>query len=237
MTSIGDSGKIGIIPYAVNMPLLFECYARKRIKDKLKEIAPRDECEARMLKFVANKRGIDKTDDEYGCMSVMKDKDSECYIAGSVVPDIVIEYTCKEGNKEEKFYRIYDVKYKWSKNKNSKNKNSARDDRLQLLAYEFMYNCDNNLGFIFPKQKFEIKNKSNDEINDKKSFIIVNQPGEDTEQCDDSCKSVFSDKFYVECYLGSGEITDVFYDEDYQTSYKDACNGWLIRKDKRKNGN
>jgi hypothetical protein len=196
MISIGDSERIGIIPYAVNMPLLFECYARKRIKDKLKEIAPKDKCEARMLKFISDKRSMDKLGDEFGYLSVMEDKKSECYIKGSVVPDIVIEYTCKEENKEEKFYRIYDVKYKWSENKKS-----ARDDRLQLLAYEFMYNCDNNLGFIFPKQELGTKAPE--------TSIITNPPLEEDEK--NGCKRVFADKddetlYYIEFYLGNGKI-------------------------------
>ena len=36
--------------------------------------------------------------------------------------------------KESLGYRVYDVKYKWSDNKNN-----VRDDRLQFLAYCFIY--------------------------------------------------------------------------------------------------
>lgn len=179
-TSDGD--RVGVIPYAINMPFLFECYVRTILKEQIKNINEKneknegsDESEENknnenyyieMKKFVPDKRR--SYDESYGCrMSTKKD----CYIKGNLVPDIVLEYykIVKDQNdeiktKESLGYRVYDVKYKWSDNKNN-----ARDDRLQFLAYCFIYGVRGKItkkdttsyysGLIFPKQNGK---KSND---------------------------------------------------------------------------
>ena len=59
------------------------------------------------------------------------------YLDGIVVPDIVI------WDEKKNEYYIYDVKYKDPTDKHD------RDDRLQILAYAFMYNAK-RIGHIFP---------------------------------------------------------------------------------------
>ena len=132
MTSNLENDSNKMVPYAVNMPLLFECYCRSLIKKKL----PKD---WKMLKFVANKLG--KYDEaEYGIKTI----EGDYYISGNVVPDIVLF------NVKEKKYQILDVKYKdieWKKEKKGKWKivkpdlwdSKRRGDRLQMLAYCEMY--------------------------------------------------------------------------------------------------
>lgn len=207
-TSDGD--RVGVIPYAINMPFLFECYVRTILKEQIKNINEKnennegsDESEENknnenyyieMKKFVPDKRR--SYDESYGCrMSTKKD----CYIKGNLVPDIVLEYyeIVKDQNDEIKTkkswgYRVYDVKYKWinnkdnkdnKNNKNNKNiKNNARDDRLQFLAYCFIYGVRGEIvdeddvhfysGLIFPKQNGKESNNAN---NAKINFKQDNQ--------------------------------------------------------------
>lgn len=156
-TSDGD--RVGVIPYAINMPFLFECYVRTILKEQIKNINEKNKnYYIEMKKFVPDKRR--SYDESYGCrMSTKKD----CYIKGNLVPDIVLEYY-EDDKIKTKGYRVYDVKYKWSDNKNN-----ARDDRLQFLAYCFIYGVRGEIededdvhfysGLIFPKQNGK---KSND---------------------------------------------------------------------------
>lgn len=179
-TSDGD--RVGVIPYAINMPFLFECYVRTILKEQIKNRNEKNENNAKktnseyyyieMKKFVPNKRR--SYDESYGCrMSTEKN----CYIKGNLVPDIVLEYyeivkdqDGKIKTKKSSGYRVYDVKYKWSDNKNN-----ARDDRLQFLAYCFIYGVRGEIededdvhfysGLIFPKQNG--KKSNNAKINFK----------------------------------------------------------------------
>ena len=193
-TSDGD--RVGVIPYAINMPFLFECYVRTILKEQIKNINENNENNENnedsddseenknnkyyyieMKKFVPDKRR--SYDESYGCrMSTKKN----CYIKGNLVPDIVLEYykIVKDQNDEIKTktswgYRVYDVKYKWSDNKNN-----ARDDRLQFLAYCLIYGIigeikekDNTSyyfgygGLIFPKQNGKESNKAEININNQ----------------------------------------------------------------------
>lgn len=172
-TSDGD--RVGVIPYAINMPFLFECYVRTILKEQIKNKNKENEnYYIEMKKFVPDKRR--SYDESYGCrMSTKKN----CYIKGNLIPDIVLEYykykIVKDQNdeiktKESLGYRVYDVKYKWSDNKNN-----ARDDRLQFLAYCFIYGVRGEIededdvhfysGLIFPKQNG--KESNNAKINFK----------------------------------------------------------------------
>lgn len=164
-TSDGD--RVGVIPYAINMPLLFECYVRTILKEQIKNKNEKNKKNMKnknyyieMKKFVPDKRR--SYDESYGCrMSTKKD----CYIKGNLVPDIVLEYyeIGKDDKIKTKGYRVYDVKYKWINNED--NKNNARDDRLQFLAYCLIYGVRGKItkkdttsyyfgygGLIFPKQ-------------------------------------------------------------------------------------
>ena len=105
---------VKIVPYAVNMPLLFECYCRTRIKQALEVINnAQPEHRAELLPYVPNKKNLVRSDSTSGYASVGNES---CYIGGSVVPDIVIAYynVNEDGTKEEKpsQYAVYDVKYK-----------------------------------------------------------------------------------------------------------------------------
>ena len=195
-TSDGD--RVGVIPYAINMPLLFECYVRTILKEQIKNINEKNKnYYIEMKKFVPDKRR--SYDESYGCrMSTKKD----CYIKGNLVPDIVLEYY-EDDKIKTKGYRVYDVKYKWINNKDNKNnkniKNNARDDRLQFLAYCFIYGVRGEIededdvhfysGLIFPKQNG--KKSNNAKINFKQDnqsnrawyhqlFIDINPENIDT---------------------------------------------------------
>lgn len=152
------------------MPLLFECYVRTILKEQIKNINEKNKnYYIEMKKFVPDKRR--SYDESYGCrMSTKKD----CYIKGNLVPDIVLEYY-EDDKIKTKGYRVYDVKYKWSDNKNN-----ARDDRLQFLAYCLIYGIigeikekDNTSyyfgygGLIFPKQNGKESNKAEININNQ----------------------------------------------------------------------
>ena len=157
MYTTGSGSKKGLVPYAINMPLLFECYVRTIIKLKIKELNNKDKLKYRieMKKFVPNK--TDKSYDEsYGCVMSTKEK-GKCYIQGLLVPDIVLAYYKKESEyKEHKdnakplFYRVYDVKYK-----NPCESTGIRNDRLQFLAYCFMYGVSNSVTKQNKKLKFK----------------------------------------------------------------------------------
>lgn len=119
-----------VVPYAVSMNRLYEMYARTYIKENLKTkewgMAPYD-----------------------AVISVLKEN-NKYYIGGTVKPDVIL-YSPKEAEndkfdpKNKKYkYTVLDVKYK-----KSDNMSHAREDRLQLLAYALMYNCD-TVGLIFP---------------------------------------------------------------------------------------
>lgn len=204
-TSDGD--RVGVIPYAINMPLLFECYVRTILKEQIKNINEKnennegsDESEENknnenyyieMKKFVPDKRR--SYDESYGCrMSTEKN----CYIKGNLVPDIVLEYyeIGKDDKIKTKGYRVYDVKYKYIDMSNN-----ARDDRLQFLAYCFIYGVRGEIededdvhfysGLIFPKQNG--KKSNNAKINFKQDnqsnrawyhqlFIDINPENIDT---------------------------------------------------------
>lgn len=66
--------------------------------------------------------------------------DAQVYLEGDVIPDIVL----KKNNEEE--YIIFDVKYK-----TGKTNAGTRSDRLQILAYAYMWNCK-LIGHIFPER-------------------------------------------------------------------------------------
>lgn len=186
-----DGDRVGVIPYAINMPILFECYVRTILKEQIKNINEDNENSdnsedksienkeyyyIEMKKFVPDKRR--SYDESYGCrMSTKKD----CYIKGKLIPDIVLEYyTIDKGKKNPLGYRVYDVKYKWSDNKNN-----VRDDRLQFLAYCFIYGVRGEIededdvhfysGLIFPKQNGKESNNAEININNQSKRALYHQ--------------------------------------------------------------
>lgn len=137
--------KKGLVPYAINMPLLFECYVRTIIKERINEINNNDKINYRieMKRFVPNKTSKNY-DESYGCVMSTNDK---CYIHGLLVPDIVLAYYKKESEDNAKpfFYRVYDVKYK-----KPCESTGIRNDRLQFLAYCFMYGVTKRDNIVIP---------------------------------------------------------------------------------------
>lgn len=137
--------KKGLVPYAINMPLLFECYVRTIIKERINEINNNDKINYRieMKRFVPNKTSKNY-DVSYGCVMSTNDK---CYIHGLLVPDIVLAYYKKESEDNAKpfFYRVYDVKYK-----KPCESTGIRNDRLQFLAYCFMYGVTKRDNIVIP---------------------------------------------------------------------------------------
>lgn len=187
--------KKGLVPYAINMPLLFECYVRTIIKERINEINNNDKINYRieMKRFVPNKTSKNY-DESYGCVMSTNDK---CYIHGLLVPDIVLAYYKKESEDNAKpfFYRVYDVKYK-----KPCESTGIRNDRLQFLAYCFMYGVtkrDNIVipdtddksdindthwysGLIFPSQPSNYSlpiaiNRENDNINRENDNVYYHQ--------------------------------------------------------------
>lgn len=170
-TSDGD--RVGVIPYAINMPFLFECYVRTILKEQIKNINEKNKKNKNyyieMKKFVPDKRR--SYDESYGCRMSTK---GNCYIKGNLVPDIVLEYY-EDDKIKTKGYRVYDVKYKYIDMSNN-----ARDDRLQFLAYCFIYGVRGKItkkdttsyysgygGLIFPKQNGKESNKAEININNQ----------------------------------------------------------------------
>lgn len=134
--------KAKIIPYAINSHKLFECYARACIKSCIRQIMEesKDSCKIEMLKYVPDPKNA-LCAPNYGARQILKEKDSQCYIDGIAVPDIILKYT----DEQKTFYRVYDVKYK-----DITREDMGREDRLQLLAYNLLYNGNDNTSFIFP---------------------------------------------------------------------------------------
>lgn len=195
-TSDGD--RVGVIPYAINMPFLFECYVRTILKEQIKNINEKNKKNKKnknyyieMKKFVPDKRR--SYDESYGCRMSTK---GNCYIKGNLVPDIVLEYY-EDDKIKTKGYRVYDVKYKYIDMSNN-----ARDDRLQFLAYCFIYGVRGKItkkdttsyysgygGLIFPKQNGKESNKAEININNQNQsegalyhqlFIDINPENIDT---------------------------------------------------------
>ena len=119
-----------VIPYAVSMSKLFEMYVRAYLK------------KAGVLPYHSEQQGIHLK--KYDYKSKVFDEsstDSANYIGGVMKPDIILENTITGKT------LVFDVKYK-----NLHNGRNARADRLQLIAYGLMYDCD-NIGIFFPSNE------------------------------------------------------------------------------------
>lgn len=130
-----------VVPYAVSMNKLFEMYVRAYLK------------KVGIQSYLSKASGIHILKYDYKSkVFENSSKDTANYIGGIVKPDIIIQNTVNGKT------LVFDVKYK-----NINNVRNSRSDRLQLLAYSLMYNCE-DVGIIFPsldgnKSAFYDKNK------------------------------------------------------------------------------
>lgn len=117
-----------IIPYAVSMSKLFEMYVRACIKRSgIPSYKSASGDQVFLLQYDYKTRVL-----EHNSVGFAR------YISGNTKPDIIIR------NPINSKQLVLDVKYK-----NLANNRGARNDRLQILAYALMYNCD-NVGIVFP---------------------------------------------------------------------------------------
>jgi 5-methylcytosine-specific restriction endonuclease McrBC regulatory subunit McrC len=124
----GESTLTGyVVPYAISMNKLFEMYVRTYLK-----------C-AGIKSYLSNAEGIQilKYDHKLKVLSQNASVYSN-YIGGNVKPDIIIF------NPRTDKYVVFDIKYK-----NLLHRKTSRADRLQVLAYALLYDCE-NVGIIFP---------------------------------------------------------------------------------------
>lgn len=214
MYNTESGSKKGLVPYAINMPLLFECYVRTIIKEKIEVINNDKNIPYRieMKKFVPNKTGK-SYDESYGCVMSTKDK---CYIQGLLVPDIVLAYYKKESEDKEYednakplFYRVYDVKYK----KPCESSNSSiRNDRLQFLAYCFMYGVTKRSDI---EKEFSIQdtddNSAAKDTRDKywySGLIFPSQSDKNTEGVEINRKNKSDDVYYHQVFINIEDKED-----------------------------
>lgn len=119
-----------VIPYAVSMEKLFEMYVRAYLK------------RAGVKSYLSSAPGLHMEKYDYKAKVLANRGNAYSdYISGAIKPDIILYDT------ESKKHLVFDVKYK-----NHQNSSSARSDRLQILAYALMHDCD-NVGIIFPTQR------------------------------------------------------------------------------------
>lgn len=129
-----------ILPHAINMQKIFEFYVRARLKKYLQK------------NLIPAGMPIDLVDyqDKF---EIIEGEREKAYISGVVIPDIIIRIKNGDGTTK---YRVYDVKYK-----DGNKRHGNREDRLQLLAYGLIYNCD-QVGHIFPCNGESTKNEMSD---------------------------------------------------------------------------
>lgn len=171
--------EIPIPTFAFNIANIFEVVARATIKNAIKN-------SGNIGWKVIN--GNDKGNEH----KVLKEDNNNFYINGTVKPDIIIRKKVKKCEIDTNEYIIIDAKYKSPENKN-------RMDRLQILAYAYLYDA-HIVGHIFPKKP----NGTNKELSSYNINTIFNK----------SLDKNPSDKYkYVELYLdGSlkGNIEKIF---------------------------
>lgn len=166
--------EIPIPTFAFNIANIFEVVARANISESLKN---------------TGWEVLNGNDNEH---KVLKEDNNDFYINGSVKPDIIIRKKVEKCEIDTDEYIIIDAKYKSPENKN-------RMDRLQILAYAYLYDA-HIVGHIFPKKP----NETNKELSSYNINTIFNK----------SLDKNPSDKYkYVELYLdGSlkGNIEKIF---------------------------
>lgn len=129
----------------VDISALYEVYVRTRIRECLKEnselelveAACKVVCPQKKCSWIPTGQGNNKIVDK------VPTDNNNVYISGEVIPDIIL----KSKNSED--YIIYDVKYK-----RGIYNQGTRSDRLQILAYAYMWKC-RYIGHIFPENEKE----------------------------------------------------------------------------------
>lgn len=172
-----------VYPYAINMAVLFECYVRACIRKSLKDngvsgvkLYPyvqyhKDEEKNPESKYRILEYSMDKINQDLNKINQDSNKrniKNHNYMDSLAIPDIILE---KEGKKE---YFIFDAKYK-------KIKKSDRSDRLQILAYAYLYQTS-GIGHFFPQQEekrkfsqWEINNEGENKIKYGMFFLPMDQ--------------------------------------------------------------
>lgn len=118
-----------VIPYAISMERLFEIYVRSYLK------------KAGVKSFDSQEEGLRLSRyDEKTAVLTEKNRPYANYISGNVKPDIIICHP-KTGK-----FAVFDVKYK-----DPASSRFSRADRMQVLAYGLMFDCE-NIGNIFPSR-------------------------------------------------------------------------------------
>ena len=116
-----------VTEFVFDIAMLYELYCRAEIK---KELPPEWElAPVGEEKLVFEDEGRNKL----------------LYLGGKLIPDIIIRH------KSTKTTVIFDVKFK-----DGRSGQSHRDDRLQILAYQYMYNAS-VIGHILPKCSNKLK--------------------------------------------------------------------------------
>lgn len=129
--------KITITPFAFDVAGLFEFIARERIREIIKPKQDREVLDDwEVLDGNSNSR------------NVLEENEKEFHINGEVKPDIILR------NKNK--HIIIDAKYK------SSDKND-REDRLQILAYAYLYDA-HIVGHIFPSQAKSSRDNNKKEL-------------------------------------------------------------------------
>lgn len=129
--------KITITPFAFDVAGLFEFIARERIREIIKPKQDREVLDDwEVLDGNSNSR------------NVLEENEKEFHIDGEVKPDIILR------NKNK--HIIIDAKYK------SSDKND-REDRLQILAYAYLYDA-HIVGHIFPSQAKSSRDNNKKEL-------------------------------------------------------------------------
>lgn len=129
--------KITITPFAFDVAGLFEFIARERIREIIKPKQDREVLDDwEVLDGNSNSR------------NVLEENKKEFHINGEVKPDIILR------NKNK--HIIIDAKYK------SSDKND-REDRLQILAYAYLYDA-HIVGHIFPSQAKSSRDNNKKEL-------------------------------------------------------------------------
>lgn len=134
--------EIPIPTFAFNIANIFEVVARSAISAAISE--NKENTDWKVI------NGNDKGNEH----KVLKENNDDFYINGSVKPDIIIRKKVEENTYK---YIIIDAKYKSPENKN-------RMDRLQILAYAYLYDA-HIVGHIFPKKSKKTNKEFRFDIN------------------------------------------------------------------------
>ena len=153
LSNINENNEITITPFAFDVAGLFEFIARKRIREIINNRLDKTDWEVLDGNLNPHNTLIEETKEE-NKKENKKEFHNKFHISGDVKPDIIIH------NKKTDKYIIIDAKYK------SPDKND-RDDRLQILAYAYLYDS-HIVGHIFPAPAKSSGRKNNSKLESHK---------------------------------------------------------------------